>query len=85
MNFFGKTLRKKTIRPSVLKNIQNGPVENKKEYKNEEKMDNKKIAMAEELITKTPKKVKVEKKEKGLYERAEVTVVTDDNKILLKD
>ena len=39
-------------------------------------------------IEKAPKrKVKVEKKDKGLYERAEnsVTLITEDNKMILND
>lgn len=89
MNFFGKTLRKKVIRPTVSKSIKTTEevVENNnvEEVKETEDMDKAQIAKVEDLVNKAPKKVKVEKKDKGLYERAEVTVVTDDNKMLLKD
>lgn len=107
MNFYGKNLRKKAIRPTALKSIRGGSdstertedksiedvraasgnvteTENNKTEIKEEIMDKSQIEKAEELV-KTGKKVKIEKKDKGLYERAEVTVLTDDNKMLLKD
>ena len=54
--------------------------------KNDKVMDNR-IKMAEEIINDTPKAVKRIKKDKGLIERTESskTILTEDNKELLKD
>ena len=63
-------------------------IENKEENKEEMVMDTKeKIQMANVLLNAEQPKVKKVKKEKGLIERTEssITILTEDNRELLKD
>ena len=63
-------------------------IENKEENKEEMVMDTKeKIQMANALLNAEQPKVKKVKKEKGLIERTEssITILTEDNRELLKD
>lgn len=49
-------------------------------------MCNEAIDKIEDILSELPKKVKIDKKEKGLYEREEkVTLITEDNKLILND
>ena len=90
--FIGKKLYKKYVRPinnsKVPHKETNIKVENKIE--NTEEVMNDKITKVEEVldIEKAPKrKGKIEKKDKGLFERTENSTVllTEDNKMLLND
>lgn len=83
---------KKYVRPICNSNIPH-KVE-KKEVNNVENIDNKVMSEKTDKIndvldtSKMPKrKVKVEKKDKGLYERTEesTVLITEDNKMLLND
>ena len=61
-----------------------------KKKNTENNMADKRIAQAQQVldVNQLPKKqVRVEKKDKGLYERAEnsVTLITEDNKMILND
>ena len=65
-------------------------VEEAKKKNTENNMADKRIAQAQQVldVNQLPKKqVRVEKKDKGLYERAEnsVTLITEDNKMILND
>lgn len=89
--FIGKKIYKKYVRPVISSKVpQKEPkvVENNKV--NEEDNMNDKIAKVEAVLDleKAPKrKVKVEKKDKGLFERTENSTIllTEDNKMLLND
>lgn len=63
--------------------------ENKKQKKNKEMVNENKLAQMEAIVNSdAPKaKVKVEKADKGLYERTENSTIllTEDNKMLLND
>lgn len=50
-------------------------------------MEERKLDKIEKIVglEKPKKRIKVEKKEKGLVERTDVVVLTEDNKILLND
>lgn len=64
------------------------PIEENKEEINEEVMDTKeKIQMAAAVLNNEQPKVKKVKKDKGLIERTEssITILTEDNRELLKD
>lgn len=90
--FIGKKIIRKYVRPTCNSNIPH-KVENR-EINNEEIIDNKIMSEKTDKIndvldaSKMPKrKVKVEKKDKGLYERTEESaiLITEDNKMLLND
>lgn len=102
LRFFGKNPRKKYVRQIPNRHIVNTvATEEKKvetvvkeEKENKESKKNKKMAderleKIEKIVgTKAPKrKVKVEKKDKGLFERTENSTVllTEDNKMVLND
>lgn len=71
----------------VTEKVQENVTENKVEVKKEEVMDTKeKIELANAILG-DEQKVKRVKKEKGLIERAEssLTILTEDNRELLKD
>lgn len=86
--FFYKTTKKKYVRP-----CSNSAKNNNKVIKTENVMTNEDIEKLEQLTNdlsdkKIPaKRVKVEKKEKGIIERTENSkiVLTEDNKMLLND
>lgn len=90
--FIGKKITKKYVRPNSNRGIPHkvAPKEEIIEKKTKEtdmndKIEQVKIALD---IEKAPKrKVKVEKKDKGLYERTEESTIllTEDNKMLLND
>lgn len=90
--FIGKKPYKKYVRPacnSKLPHKEPLTVEENKERKEEIAM-NDKIEKIEAVldVEKAPKrKVKVEKKDKGLFERTENSTIllTEDNKMLLND
>lgn len=100
VRFFGKNPHRKLVRripnrniPQVVSVEKNEEVANKIEENKTKKEDK---VMADERLEKieqitglkTPKrKVKVEKKEKGLIERTEnsTILITEDNKMLLND
>ena len=88
IKFIGKRIVEKNVR---RKNIKPTPInKTDKENKiinNEEMNSSETIKQVEKIMDKPNKKVKLEKKEKGLYERAEdkVTIITEDNKCLLND
>ena len=93
--FIGKRISNKVVRPMCNVNKAHKvtetiiPVKKNKEEKIEKPM-NDKIEQAAQILSgeRVPKrKVKVEKKEKGLFERAEndITILTEDNKTLLND
>lgn len=91
--FIRKNIHKKTIRPArrhmVLTNLNNKVETENKEIKEQSSMNN--IEQLKAIVgeeTKIPKKkVKVEKKEKGLIERTEnsTILITEDNKMMLND
>lgn len=96
-NFFGRTLRKKVVKPiNVVNQKVSNPVEksekpqknNKVIKKNDDMVSNTQIEDLKAIMDKendSKKKVKVIKKDKDLYERMDVQVITEDNKLLLKD
>ena len=87
--FIGKKLYKKYVRPNCNSKVLHKEIENKEDI--QVKDMNEKIEKIEEILTtadKLPKrKVKVEKKDKGLIERTEnsTILITEDNKMLLND
>lgn len=90
--FIGKKITKKYVRPNSNRGIPHkvAPKEEIIEKKTKETVMNDKIEQVKTAldIEKTPKrKVKVEKKDKGLYERTEESTIllTEDNKMLLND
>lgn len=90
--FIGKKITKKYVRPNSNRGIPHkvAPKEEIIEKKTKETDMNDKIEQVKTAldIEKTPKrKVKVEKKDKGLYERTEESTIllTEDNKMLLND
>ena len=90
--FIGKKITKKYVRPNSNRGIPHkvAPKEEIIEKKTKETDMNDKIEQVKTVldIEKTPKrKVKVEKKDKGLYERTEESTIllTEDNKMLLND
>lgn len=90
--FIGKKITKKYVRPNSNRGIPHkvAPKEEIIEKKTKETDMNDKIEQVKTAldIEKAPKrKVKVEKKDKGLYERTEESTIllTEDNKMLLND
>ena len=90
--FIGKKITKKYVRPNSNRGIPHkvAPKEEIIEKKTKETDMNDKIEQVKTAlyIEKSPKrKVKVEKKDKGLYERTEESTIllTEDNKMLLND
>ncbi len=90
--FIGKKITKKYVRPNSNRGIPHkvAPKEEIIEKKTKETDMNDKIEQVKAAldIEKAPKrKVKVEKKDKGLYERTEESTIllTEDNKMLLND
>lgn len=90
--FIGKKIIKRYVRPNSNRGIPHkvAPKEEIIEKKTKETDMNDKIEQVKTAldIEKTPKrKVKVEKKDKGLYERTEESTIllTEDNKMLLND
>ena len=90
--FIGKKITKKYVRPNSNRGIPHkvAPKEEIIEKKTKETDMNDKIEQVKKAldIEKAPKrKVKVEKKDKGLYERTEESTIllTEDNKMLLND
>ena len=90
--FIGKKITKKYVRPNSNRGIPHkvDPKEEIIEKKTKETDMNDKIEQVKTAldIEKAPKrKVKVEKKDKGLYERTEESTIllTEDNKMLLND
>ena len=90
--FIGKKITKKYVRPNSNRGIPHKvtPKEEIIEKKTKETDMNDKIEQVKAAldIEKAPKrKVKVEKKDKGLYERTEESTIllTEDNKMLLND
>ena len=90
--FIGKKITKKYVRPNSNRGIPHkvAPKEEISEKKTKETDMNDKIEQVKTAldIKKAPKrKVKVEKKDKGLYERTEESTIllTEDNKMLLND
>jgi uncharacterized protein (UPF0305 family) len=96
--FFGKNPHKKYVRQfpnSIVKHIIQPKVDNKetveenKEVKKDKEMADERLEKIEKIIgSKAPKrKVKVEKKDKGLIERTENSTIllTEDNKMVLND
>lgn len=99
--FITKNIKYKNVRQSkkaqviIEEPIMNDVVQNKEENKKEilkEDMNNVDMNQVDALLqaeeTKLPKrKVKVEKKDKGLFERTENSrvILTEDNKMLLND
>lgn len=90
--FIGKKITKRYVRPNSNRGIPHkvAPKEEIIEKKTKETDMNDKIEQVKTAldIEKTPKrKVKVEKKDKGLYERTEESTIllTEDNKMLLND
>ena len=90
--FIGKKITKKYVRPNSNRGIPHkvAPKEEIIEKKTKETDMNDKIEQEKTAldIEKAPKrKVKVEKKDKGLYERTEESTIllTEDNKMLLND
>ena len=90
--FIGKKITKKYVRPNSNRGIPHkvAPKEEISEKKTKETDMNDKIEQVKTAldIEKAPKrKVKVEKKDKGLYERTEESTIllTEDNKMLLND
>lgn len=97
-NFFGKNPHKKYVRQfpnSIVKHIiqpkvdKKETVEENKEIKKDKEMADERLEKIENIIgSKAPKrKVKVEKKDKGLIERTENSTIllTEDNKMVLND
>ena len=90
--FIGKKITKKYVRPNSNRGIPHkvAPKEEIIEKKTKETDMNDKIEQVKTAldIEKAPKrKVKGEKKDKGLYERTEESTIllTEDNKMLLND
>ena len=90
--YIGKKITKKYVRPNSNRGIPHkvAPKEEIIEKKTKETDMNDKIEQVKTAldIEKAPKrKVKVEKKDKGLYERTEESTIllTEDNKMLLND
>lgn len=90
--FIGKKITKKYVRPNSNRGISHkvAPKEEIIEKKTKETDMNDKIEQVKTAldIKKAPKrKIKVEKKDKGLYERTEESTIllTEDNKMLLND
>ena len=89
--FIGKNIKNKFVRPVCNNKKPHKVVEIKNNKKQETEIQmNDKIEQAAQFLSgeKLPKKkVKIEKKEKGLFERAEndITILTEDNKTLLND
>lgn len=90
--FIGKKITKRYVRPNSNRGIPHkvAPKEEIIEKKTKEIDMNDKIEQVKTAldIEKAPKrKVKVEKKDKGLYERTEESTIllTEDNKMLLND
>ena len=90
--FIGKKITKKYVRPNSNRGIPHkvAPKEEIIEKKTKETDMNDKIEQVKTAldIKKAPKRtVKVEKKDKGLYERTEESTIllTEDNKMLLND
>jgi hypothetical protein len=96
VKFMGKNPHKKYVRPipngrlRKAEPVMEQPVVKENKSKNEdEKMADERLEKIEKIMnTKAPKrKVKVEKKEKGLIERTESStiLITEDNKMMLND
>ena len=90
--FIGKKITKKYVRPNSNRGIPHKVASKEEiiEKKTKETDMNDKIERVKTVldIEKAPKrKVKVEKKDKGLYERTEESTIllTEDNKMLLND
>lgn len=96
--FFGKNPHKKYVRQfpnSIVKHVIQPKVDKKetleenKEVKKDKEMADERLEKIEKIIgSKAPKrKVKVEKKDKGLIERTENSTIllTEDNKMVLND
>ena len=96
--FFGKNPHKKYVRQfpnSIVKHVIQPKVDKKetneenKEIKKNKEMADERLEKIENIIgSKAPKrKVKVEKKDKGLIERTENSTIllTEDNKMVLND
>ena len=96
--FFGKNPHKKYVRQfpnSIVKHVIQPRVDNietneeNKEIKTNQEMADERLEKIESIIgTKAPKrKVKIEKKDKGLIERTENSTIllTEDNKMVLND
>ncbi len=96
--FFGKNPHKKYVRQfpnSIVKHVIQPRVDNietneeNKEIKTNKEMADERLEKIESIIgTKAPKrKVKIEKKDKGLIERTENSTIllTEDNKMVLND
>ena len=96
--FFGKNPHKKYVRQfpnSIVKHVIQPRVdsietnEENKEIKTDKEMADERLEKIESIIgTKAPKrKVKIEKKDKGLIERTENSTIllTEDNKMVLND
>lgn len=96
--FFGKNPHKKYVRQfpnSIVKHVIQPKVDNietneeNKEIKTDKEMADERLEKIESIIgTKAPKrKVKIEKKDKGLIERTENSTIllTEDNKMVLND
>ena len=96
--FFGKNPHKKYVRQfsnSIIKHIiqpkvdKKETIEENKEIKKDKEMADERLEKIENIIgSKAPKrKVKVEKKDKGLIERTENSTIllTEDNKMVLND
>ena len=98
VKFFGKNPHKKYVRQfsnSIVKHIiqpkvdKKETIEENKEIKKDKEMADERLEKIENIIgSKAPKrKVKVEKKDKGLIERTENSTIllTEDNKMVLND
>lgn len=90
--FIGKKITKRYVRPNSNRSIPHKVASQEEitEKKTKETDMNDKIEQVKAAldIEKAPKrKVKVEKKDKGLYERTEESTIllTEDNKMLLND
>ena len=96
--FFGKNPHKKYVRQfpnSIVKHViqpkvdKKETIEENKELKKDKEMADERLEKIENIIgSKAPKrKVKVEKKDKGLIERTENSTIllTEDNKMVLND
>lgn len=99
-NFFGKSMHRKFVRPippsAIVHKIEAPKEAEEKQVVDENKEVKEKVNMADERLekiekivgTKAPsKKVKVEKKDRGLFERTKEStiVLTEDNQMLLTD
>ena len=98
VKFFGKNPHKKYVRQfpnSIVKHViqpqldKTETIEENKEVKKDKEMADERLEKIENIIgSKAPKrKVKVEKKDKGLIERTENSTIllTEDNKMVLND